>query len=243
MPKNRSATLLPSLVFLLICGISVPHVDGQTYTANFSAINTTAAEEDVPLFPDDVEEEREEPSRLITFFTPTSSLQPHAFLTWVPPAPLLVIPVPPVPYWPVRSPLSGDPEERLPPEPEPLVGDIHFEVEGDATFRVLPGDAGINYRISADQIRGVIAIELQLVPLADEDEEDLIVADLLSRTNIGSGTIRGIVARGTLRSRDLLGPLAGQDMEELIREIEFGNVYLVIYTDDYRYLGLRGRLY
>ncbi len=42
----------------------------------------------------------------------------------------------------------------------------------------------------------------------------------------------GILSTGTITAADLIGPLAGQSMARLIREIRAGNTYVNVHTND-----------
>ncbi|MGH2765044.1 MAG: CHRD domain-containing protein, partial [Actinomycetota bacterium] len=42
----------------------------------------------------------------------------------------------------------------------------------------------------------------------------------------------GVLATGTITDEDLVGPLAGQPLSALVEEIEAGNAYVNVHTDD-----------
>ena len=48
----------------------------------------------------------------------------------------------------------------------------------------------------------------------------------------GSGRVNGVLATGTITAANLIGPLAGQSLEALIDEIEAGNAYVNVHTND-----------
>jgi len=48
-----------------------------------------------------------------------------------------------------------------------------------------------------------------------------------------SGLFNGVLAEGTITSNDLVGPLRGQPLSALIKEMEAGNTYVNIHTKEH----------
>ena len=48
----------------------------------------------------------------------------------------------------------------------------------------------------------------------------------------GGGTENGVLSTGTITAADLIGPLAGQPLSALVDEIDAGNAYVNVHTND-----------
>jgi hypothetical protein len=48
----------------------------------------------------------------------------------------------------------------------------------------------------------------------------------------GGGRVNGPIAEGTLTAADFIGPLAGMSMADLVAQIQAGNAYVNVHTDD-----------
>ena len=70
------------------------------------------------------------------------------------------------------------------------------------------------------------------IHLAPEGVNGPVVAFLLQPQAPGGGPSHGVIATGTIRSSDLLGPLAGMTLADLISAMQAGTTYANVHTDD-----------
>ncbi len=49
---------------------------------------------------------------------------------------------------------------------------------------------------------------------------------------LGGGPINGTIAQGVITAANLMGPLAGRPLAELIAELQSGNAYVNVHTND-----------
>lgn len=68
-----------------------------------------------------------------------------------------------------------------------------------------------------------------------------VVAFLFGLSRFGISVRRGVV-RGTLTNRDLVGPLRGRTIRDLIREMERGNTYVNVHTTQFPEGEVRGQI-
>jgi hypothetical protein len=54
--------------------------------------------------------------------------------------------------------------------------------------------------------------------------------------------VNGVLAAGTITASDLVGPLGGATLAELVDQIEAGNVYVNVHTTAYPAGEVRGQL-
>ena len=100
---------------------------------------------------------------------------------------------------------------------------------GHATLRLTQDKSTIEYRIVVGNIENVITGRLHLGPAGTEGPE---IATLYGPTAPGAGKSSGVLVSGALAGANLVGPMAGKSIPELIAAIEGGQVYVNLATDD-----------
>ena len=59
-----------------------------------------------------------------------------------------------------------------------------------------------------------------------------VTAFLFGPVPAGGGRVNGEIARGTITASDLIGPLAGMTLDDLLAEMVAGNAYVNVHTND-----------
>jgi hypothetical protein len=85
-------------------------------------------------------------------------------------------------------------------------------------------------------------IKFAHIHMAPKGENGPIVAPLLDEQNPTTGLVNGLLAEGIIRQADLVGPLAGKPLSELVKALENGTAYANIHTDDFPAGELRGQI-
>ena len=114
---------------------------------------------------------------------------------------------------------------------------------GTARYRLREEGTELRFRHRLRVRSEIVAAHLHLAPAG---ENGPIVAFLFDDTNRGerlSGSRGRTTLRGTLTTADLTGPLQGQPLDRLIAEIQSGNVYINIHTEENPAGQIRGQLY
>ena len=111
--------------------------------------------------------------------------------------------------------LTGDQEE-----PE-----VDTDAFGDAELEIQEGDDEIEYFVD---VRDIIDVTAAHIHEGAEGEVGDIVATLYSDS--ASGEIDGELTSGVLDASDLEGPLAGQDIDDLVQLIDDGEAYVNVHT-------------
>jgi hypothetical protein len=133
-------------------------------------------------------------------------------------------------------------------QPEPIA----TPATGTLELRVAPDGKHLEYRITVHDLSNASAADIHLGGAAQNGPS---VVKLFPKPDAAArkGPYSGVLVEGTLSSTDLIGPLAGAPLSDLIDELKAGNVYTNVHTSDdaepansgpgdYRYGEIRGQL-
>jgi hypothetical protein len=120
--------------------------------------------------------------------------------------------------------LSSD--EEVPP----VVGlVIDSQAQGQAIFHLSKDGSALEYKLIASNIDNVIMAHIHLGPAGSNSP---IVAFLYGRVPPGAGRTNGVLAEGTITAANLIGPLAGHPLSDLVEAMNSGGAYVNVHTDD-----------
>ena len=110
--------------------------------------------------------------------------------------------------------------------PEPIktvaTGAIEFNVSADGK--------SIGYKLTVDRLVNPSAAD---VHLGAASQNGPVVAKLFPNgKSVKKGEFTGLLAEGRLTGDDLMGPLTGSTLADLLAELEAGNVYVNVHTND-----------
>jgi hypothetical protein len=117
------------------------------------------------------------------------------------------------------SPLEG--EQEVPSRDTNAKGLAKYQLSRDGTE--------LHYKLIVANIENVVAAHIHLGPAGVNGP---VVAFLFGPAPPGGGRTDGVLAEGTITAANLVGPLAGQPLSELIDEMIAGNTYTNVHTDD-----------
>jgi hypothetical protein len=115
--------------------------------------------------------------------------------------------------------LSGD--QEVPPR--------DTQAQGQANFFLSKDGKSLDYRVNVADIENVIAAHIHVGAAGVNGP---VVAFLFGPATAGGGGFNGGLAEGTITAANLTGPLAGQPLSALIAEMEAGNTYANVHTND-----------
>jgi len=101
--------------------------------------------------------------------------------------------------------------------------------QGEAIFQLNEDGSELSYKLIATNIQNVVAAHIHL---GLESENGPVVAFLYGNAPAGGGRHNGVLSQGVITSADLIGPMAGMSLSDLISEIEAGNAYVNVHTND-----------
>ena len=106
--------------------------------------------------------------------------------------------------------------------------------QGEAIFQMNDDGTSVDYKVIASNIDNVFMSHIHMGP---PTENGPIVVWLYPSTApvpgpLGSGRHDGVLAEGTFTAANLVGPLAGHPLSDLIAAIQAGNAYVNVHTND-----------
>jgi hypothetical protein len=108
------------------------------------------------------------------------------------------------------------------------------DAQGQAIFRISDDGSSVDYKLIASNIDNAFMAHIHMGPPTVAGP---IVVWLYPSTApvpgpLGSGRHDGVLAEGTFTAANLVGPLAGHPLSDLIAAIAAGNAYVNVHTND-----------
>lgn len=107
-----------------------------------------------------------------------------------------------------------------------------------AIFDLTQDGSGLQYRLIVANIEAVTQAHIHLAPAG---ENGPVVAFLFGFVPEGE-TVNGTLAQGVITSANLVGPLAGMALADLVAELEAGNAYVNVHTQAHPPGEVRGQI-
>ncbi len=110
--------------------------------------------------------------------------------------------------------------------------------QGEAIFHVNDDGTTVSYKLIVANIKNVKFAHIHMAPAGTNGA---IVAFLFHGPTI-SGRTEGVLAEGTITASDLVGPLAGHPLSDLVSAIEAGEAYANVHTNAHPAGEIRGQI-
>ncbi len=101
--------------------------------------------------------------------------------------------------------------------------------QGQAIFHLSKDGTALHFKLVVANIENVVASHIHQAPAGMNGD---IVAFLFGTVAPGGGRTDGVLAEGTITAANLIGPLLGHPLSDLIKEMEAGNTYVNVHTND-----------
>ncbi|KEK22924.1 CHRD domain-containing protein [Bacillus gaemokensis] len=116
---------------------------------------------------------------------------------------------------------------------------VETNARGKAIFKLNQGRDRLNFKLELLDIENVVVAHLHL---GRKGMNGPVVAFLFGPMT-KAVSIECAFFTGTITQNDLVGPLAGQSLEDLVREICFENIYVNVHTVQNPSGEIRGQVY
>ena len=115
-----------------------------------------------------------------------------------------------------------------------LTGDEEVPVrvtnaQGQAIFQLSEDGTQLSYKLIVANIENVVQAHIHL---GQPGANGPIVVFLYGLVPAGGGRTNGVLAEGTITSANLINNLAGQPLSALVAEMQAGNTYVNVHTND-----------
>ena len=114
--------------------------------------------------------------------------------------------------------------------------------QGQAIFQLSKDGESLRYKLIVANIENVTMAHIHLAPA---DANGPVVAWLYPEgppPQLIEGRFNGVLAEGVITADDLVGPLAGADLGDLVDEIIAGNTYVNVHTSQFPAGEVRGQI-
>jgi hypothetical protein len=103
------------------------------------------------------------------------------------------------------------------------------QAQGQVILHVAPDGMSIDYKLIASNIDNVVQAHIHVGPAGANGP---IVAFLYGLVPPAGGRQTGVLSTGTITAANLVGPLAGHPLSDLLDAIRSGNAYANVHTND-----------
>lgn len=101
--------------------------------------------------------------------------------------------------------------------------------QGQFIARLSNDGLSLSYKLIVANIENVVASHIHIAPAGVNGS---VVAFLYGTVAPGGGRIQGSIAEGTITAANLVGPLAGHPLSDLIDAMRAGGAYVNVHTND-----------
>lgn len=103
------------------------------------------------------------------------------------------------------------------------------QAQGQAIMKVSEDGQSISFKLIASNIENIVAAHIHVGAATSTGP---IVVFLYGNAPAGGGRHDGILSEGTFTAANFVGPLAGGAFSALLAQIEAGNTYVNVHTND-----------
>jgi hypothetical protein len=107
---------------------------------------------------------------------------------------------------------------------------VDTDAQGQATFKLSKDGESIEYKLIASNIDNVLMAHIHLAPAGVNGGIVVWLYPDGPPPQLIQGTFNGVLAQGVITEADLVGDLAGQDLDALVDAMLAGNTYVNVHT-------------
>jgi hypothetical protein len=103
------------------------------------------------------------------------------------------------------------------------------QAQGEVKLQLSKDGQSLDYRIISSNITNVVQSHIHIAPAGVNGS---VVVFLYNLVPAGGGRTDGVLATGTITAANLIGPLAGHPLSDLVAAMVAGNAYANVHTND-----------
>jgi CHRD domain len=131
-----------------------------------------------------------------------------------------------------RAHLDG--KEQVPP--------ADTKAQGEATFTLSKDGDSIHYKITVANIENVTMAHIHEGATGANGPVEVWLYPSAPPPKLIPGKSNGVLAEGTITSANLVGPLEGKSLTDLLNDIKSGKAYVNVHTSEYPGGEIRGQI-
>lgn len=113
---------------------------------------------------------------------------------------------------------------------------------GRGTAKFVVTDKGIEYQLVISSIDEVTMAHIHLAPRGSNGPIVVWLRPKAPPAEAPTGAFKGTYASGVITAKDLVGPLAGMKLDDLLKEMKAGNTYVNVHTVPHPGGEIRGQI-
>jgi CHRD domain len=114
--------------------------------------------------------------------------------------------------------------------------------QGQATFRLSKDGKRLIYRLSVTNIKDVSMAHIHLAAAGENGPVVVWLYPSKPPAMVKTGMFSGLLARGTITAANLMGPLKGKSIADLVDELKMGKTYVNVHTKEHPEGEIRGQI-
>lgn len=122
------------------------------------------------------------------------------------------------------------------------VHEVTTRAQGQATFQLTRDGTALHYRLNVANIQNVTMAHIHLAPAGENGPVVAWLYPAAPPATLIPGRSDGVLAAGVITDANLVGPLAGQTLDDLLFEMGAGNTYVNVHTTQYPPGEIRGQI-
>lgn len=112
------------------------------------------------------------------------------------------------------------------------IPDFYSRAQGQAIFHLSKDGQSIEYKLISSNIENIWQAHIHLAPAGANGSIVVWLYPSGPPAQQIPGRFSGVLARGTITAANLIGPLAGQGLDDLVAAMLAGNTYVNVHTND-----------
>jgi hypothetical protein len=116
---------------------------------------------------------------------------------------------------------------------------VATDASGKAAFTLSEDGKSLQYSVTASNLQNPQAAHIHIGKVGEVGPP---IAPIAIASAAERGMPSGVVAEGTITEKDLMGPMKGKSLQDVVKEIQAGNVYVNIHSRSNPDGELRGQL-
>jgi hypothetical protein len=116
------------------------------------------------------------------------------------------------------------------------------KTQGMAILKLSEDGTELNYKLIVANIENVAQAHIHVAPVGENGPIVAWLYPSAAPAQLISGRSNGVLAEGTITDADLVGPLAGMTLEDLLDKMRSGNTYVNVHTSQLPGGEIRGQV-